>query len=52
MGEAPRVDCLNLLFGVLARIKDTAGAFTTLGIAGARGAMAPAHSHGTEAEAF
>jgi len=52
MGEAPRVDSLNLLFGVLARSKDTAGAFSMLEIAGARGAMAPAHSHGTEAEAF
>jgi len=50
-GEAPRVDSLTT-FGVLARSKDTAGAFSMLEIAGARGAMAPEHSHGTEAEAF
>ncbi|MEV8517212.1 quercetin 2,3-dioxygenase [Dactylosporangium sp. NPDC051484] len=51
-GEAPRIDSLNLLFSVLARKRDTAGAFSLLEMAGARGAMAPAHSHGDEAEAF
>lgn len=51
-GDAPRIDSLNLLFGVLARRADTANAFSLLEMAGARGAGAPAHSHGREAEAF
>lgn len=51
-GTAPRLDSLNLLLGVLARKEDTDGAFSLLEMAGARGAMAPPHSHGREDEAF
>jgi quercetin dioxygenase-like cupin family protein len=51
-GDGPRIDSLNLLFGTLARKADTANAFSLLEMAGARGARAPAHSHGREAEAF